>query len=58
MEGGSDAWRHHDICPADGCQADIADSKLVELSPARARDPRTEPVVTCEDSHETIVCSR
>jgi hypothetical protein len=44
-----------DICPVDGCRADIADSRLVAVGPARSRDPRTEPVVVCENDHETIV---
>jgi hypothetical protein len=43
------------ICPIDGYQADIANSKILDLGPALARDSQTESVVTCGDDHETVV---
>lgn len=45
-----------DSCPREGCDAAIIKTETadVEADP-RARDPRTEPVVTCTEGHQRVV---
>ncbi|WP_154020842.1 MULTISPECIES: hypothetical protein [unclassified Haloarcula] len=43
-------------CPNEDCNAEIAKTETVNVeTDPRARDPRTEPLVICEEGHKNTV---
>ncbi len=45
-----------DSCPNEDCDADIVKTETVDVeADPRARDPRTEPVVTCAEGHQQVM---
>ncbi|WP_324761220.1 hypothetical protein [Haloarcula montana] len=44
-------------CPVEECNAEIVDSEIATVGTldSRARDPRTERVVTCAEGHQRVV---